>query len=520
MTPRTRHLYKTGGKLWLILVVWLLMIAEQVHASLKVSINETTLTLNTATFYGMTGIDYQRQGMLIRLPLKQNNCEFETLNASIPLVQTVAMEAGKSPDTGIFIPWPVARTAGCKSIAQVADASLAISTSLTKIGFPPVSYLAIMSDSPHFIDDWGPNTALSDGIPMLSTTAGTKHGLAVALLNQWDTKRLYDSIKDSDYFPFVANYDAGAWNSLFMSSGYNIFLWVCFSLIILGAAGGFARSVWYMIRGAYFYGDSRTVLLVVALITAIISAISLQGNLSFRIETILKALAFCLSCCSFALLCWYWSYRVTEHISSKVLVAFRAFLAVTPVVSMVILILHGISDNQLSSKGVVGDLSLSTPEILIYYVTLTEIPITTAGFACFGAWFLKCSFKQHLGKLSRRHATELSLLCFSQAILFGMSTAISVSDGVNSQGLRYGTVLGALCADIVNIIIITVQTMVAFLAPPVPLKCHELMDEDFTAQLVTTGHPNRTSMVSIWKPSHDKSSGPSPLGVNPRRVVP
>jgi hypothetical protein len=99
-------------------------VVEQVHASLKVSINETTLTLNTATFYGMTGMDYQRQGMLIRLPLKEKYCEFETLNASIPLVQKVAMEASKSPDTGIFIPWPIARTAGCKSIAQVSNGSI------------------------------------------------------------------------------------------------------------------------------------------------------------------------------------------------------------------------------------------------------------------------------------------------------------------------------------------------------------------------------------------------------------
>jgi hypothetical protein len=80
----------------------------------------------------------------------------------------------------------------------------------------------------------------------------------------------------------------------------------------------------------------------------------------------------------------YRSYRVTEHISSKVLVAFRVFLGLSPIESIVVLILHSISDNQLSSKGVVGDLSLPVPEILIYYVTLAEVPITTIGFACFG----------------------------------------------------------------------------------------------------------------------------------------
>jgi hypothetical protein len=41
---------------------------------------------------------------------------------------------------------------------------------------------------------------------MLNATAGSERGLAVALVNQWDTARLYNSIKDNYYFPFVANY--------------------------------------------------------------------------------------------------------------------------------------------------------------------------------------------------------------------------------------------------------------------------------------------------------------------------
>jgi hypothetical protein len=101
-----------------------------------------------------------------------------------------------------------------------------------------------------------------------------------------------------------------------------------------------------------------------------------------------------------------------------------------------------------------------------------------------------------------------------------MSTAISVNNGVNSQGLRYGTVIGSFSAAIVSTTIITIQIVASFLVPPVPLKCHELMDDDFTAQLVTASpNANHTLMASVWKPSLDKSS-PVTLNTGPRREVP
>ncbi|RKP26637.1 hypothetical protein SYNPS1DRAFT_27687 [Syncephalis pseudoplumigaleata] len=490
-------------RLWLVAML-LCLWAGHVHASLHVSANDTTLTLNTATFFRSQNVAYQRKGLLIKLPLKLNACAFQPLNSSAPLIKQAVVEAAKSPDTGILIPWRMARDAGCASIAELANASLAISAAVEKEGFPPVSYLAIMSNSSHLINDWGPGTASSAGVPALDPT--TKRGLAIALVDQWDTKRLYDAIGDRDHFQFDAQGDAGIWNDTFRMRGYGIFQWICFGLIVTSAVGALARALWFMVRGAYFYGDSRTILLLVSVVAAIafaVSAVSIGVVLPTRAELLLRAVAFCLSCCAFSLLCWYWSYRVTEHISSKVLVAFRAFLGLLPIVSLATLILHGISDDRLDSRGVVGDLSLSTSAILAYYVTMAEIPITTAGSACFGVWFLICSFKKHLAKLSKQHAVELALLCVSQAILFGMSTAVNATNGVNSVGLRYGTVQGALYESIITMLIITVHIVVACWAPPVPLKCHELADDDFTAQLVIAG-PKRSSMVSIWKPSLEK----------------
>ncbi|KAI9598189.1 hypothetical protein BDF19DRAFT_411527 [Syncephalis fuscata] len=474
-------------KLWSVVLACLFI--SSVHASLELRLNDTALTLNTANIFREPNVEYSRHGKLIFLPLDSKDCQFTPLDGSKDIVQKVAKEAAQSPDTGIIVSWSNARRNGCRSIAQLATAAQKISDNLKTIGFPPVSYLAIMSQSADELEDWGPNTVKSTGLPSLNPSTG--QGLAIALINQQDTTRFYNSININDNYSFIAKSDPGPWNRTFTSRGYFIFQWVMFGLIAVSAVVALGRAFWQMIRGAYFYGDSRTILLIVSIMAAIVSAFSFSISVSTRIDTILKATAFCLSCCAFAILCWYWtnySYP-TVH-----------------------------SNSSLETYGVVGDLPVPMEEILIYYITLAEIPITSIAFACFGTWFLRCSFKKHLGKLSKRHATELSILCFTQAVLFGMSTAINIIEGVNNEGRRYGTITGYLYASIIDSILITVQVMIALWAPPVPLKSQELADEDFTAQLVTSSisttptshHPsnsgsnsgsNRTSMVSIWTPT-------------------
>jgi hypothetical protein len=91
----------------------------------------------------------------------------------------------------------------------LAESALEASVGLQEMGFPAVNYLAVLSYRDQETPDWGIGGSVLGQVPMTMLPSGNgtnASSLAIALVDQFDTKRFFDMLGDGDNVLFSAQH--------------------------------------------------------------------------------------------------------------------------------------------------------------------------------------------------------------------------------------------------------------------------------------------------------------------------
>jgi hypothetical protein len=192
-------------------------------------------------------------------------------------------------------------------------------------------------------------------------------------------------------------------------------------------------------------------------------------KLSYSIGAqILWAISHYLALLSFISLCWYCSSRITNGLSARVMIIFRAILIFLPITSMAIMIAYCF--NAVAQRTVTDDSGISgaIAYSVSHYAMLVEAPVAAATFLILGSWFLWCSFRGHLVKTARQRVRILALISLSAAILFITSAITKLLAGIDSRNRTYGSPKAHMFSYILIEFIRTVWIILALWIPGVP----------------------------------------------------
>jgi hypothetical protein len=107
-----------GWQYCLILFAWC---TSYVYASLQVTINGSQITLSTSDPFYKTQEYYERKGLAIVLPLRNDTiCQFMDITNDKNQTRAIVNMARQYPDTGIMVPWPIALNVGCQSLQEAS----------------------------------------------------------------------------------------------------------------------------------------------------------------------------------------------------------------------------------------------------------------------------------------------------------------------------------------------------------------------------------------------------------------
>ncbi|KAI9598187.1 hypothetical protein BDF19DRAFT_487129 [Syncephalis fuscata] len=190
--------------------------------------SNSTLTVDTSDLFlkqPVSLVPPKHNGTLILLPIRRDRCAFATFNSSNTAIKEIARQASNYNDTGLLILWPLAKTVGCASIAQLVSAAQDVSPHIEKIGFPSITWMGILaqpiSSTPvaGMYRAWGPDDEVDYGnlvkkatatAPTTNNSSGnnstTKASITIALINEYDSKKIVDFSSKQDIFLFTAIY--------------------------------------------------------------------------------------------------------------------------------------------------------------------------------------------------------------------------------------------------------------------------------------------------------------------------
>ncbi|RKP04463.1 hypothetical protein THASP1DRAFT_26923, partial [Thamnocephalis sphaerospora] len=230
---------------WLeaLLLVWLSCV-RPAGARLVAEWNGTTIDVPTSDFFMHRTPYYERNGVAILWPWIGNSteCTMHPVASNLRLAKMYATRATQYQDLAFVVYWPTAFNAGCKTLAQVGLATQEVDKELQNLGYPPLNLIVMLAFSNDETPLWGRTTVM-----YYSASTSVPDGppdVDMMLLDQ-QSSRTFDQNFHSVPFAlsFSATQEPGSWNDVYLSTGYTVYSWFLFVLVLAAFAYALARFI-------------------------------------------------------------------------------------------------------------------------------------------------------------------------------------------------------------------------------------------------------------------------------------
>ncbi|RKP06684.1 hypothetical protein THASP1DRAFT_31509 [Thamnocephalis sphaerospora] len=320
--------------------MWMASWARGASAALYLQLNGMNVSYPTMRPFQMatSQLDWRGIAYVPRFLVGENQmqCQLASFGPNLETLRRVL--EGTQPndllDAAVIIDWSVARSAGCRTYAQIAAKLSAFSKPLEASGLPAVTLLVAAFnqgarrniDGPHRMELISSSSGVPDGNPKINTM----------LMRAPDVQTLHNQLQSNittlRFWASDGKYtcDPGPFNLFFLSEGYRALLWIvatCLVLLLLYTIVRVARidrADKQVSRGMYLYGLG----VILGILTA---AVLLSMGTSFPKETLFFSVQM-LSQMAYALLYWHWTSGLANVLSGRVMILLH-FIAVYRTVS-------------------------------------------------------------------------------------------------------------------------------------------------------------------------------------------
>ncbi|RKP08165.1 hypothetical protein THASP1DRAFT_30027 [Thamnocephalis sphaerospora] len=437
---------------WLTLLLMWLSCAPQADARLIATWNGTTLDVPTSDYFRHRTPYYERGGAAMLWPWKVNSteCTMLPVNASIPAIQLGAIDAPRYQDFAFVIYWSTARLAGCKTLAQIGRAAQNTGRDLQRIGYPPLNLIIMNAFSNDTTPLWGPNSIMYRSAT--STVPDGPPAVDMMLLDQKESLRFYQQFRAVPFLMhFRAIQEPGAWNEVFLSTGYIVYIWMVFALVLAAFLYALARFVRLLILRKTPHGLRLCVMLMAFIYCIFLLAYMIVTNLSF-VGRILENITVIFSVYTLELLLWHWAMRSKNVFSRITIIAFLSCVAVHMMMTLVMTVVNC----YMAFKWQYEELDDGLYALIRY--VLPGVPII--GLAIFGIWFGVCAYRVRRHPEARSRFLQLTVFSTLTAATFASSSALNIVTVLGPKRASELTIHQTLAFDVAMFANYTVRALV------------------------------------------------------------
>ncbi|KAI9591760.1 hypothetical protein BDF19DRAFT_453758 [Syncephalis fuscata] len=308
------------------LFVWFLVQENTAFATISITnTKDKKEVYTTADYFLSTQSDYHYNGVGITWGFQsssvENSCTVQSVNITDNYIRSMATIASVHPDFAIMMKMKDFHQAGCKAKNQVNNAIADLSQQMIDAGFPEIRLLILVNDYTS-LPLWGfgyillNRLDLYDGLLELSSMRTTVVNINNTLLDDtWNYS--------SGNFYYFASHSPSSWNSVFLSSGFLVYKWVCFSVLLavllyICARTGMLAKLKMLRRD----------LLLVSFVITVVYCISLLIHFAIRIELFkhYSATYSFLARIPVNIILWHWSSVGKQLFPRKAVIAFRMLI--------------------------------------------------------------------------------------------------------------------------------------------------------------------------------------------------
>ncbi|RKP06011.1 hypothetical protein THASP1DRAFT_32165 [Thamnocephalis sphaerospora] len=395
----------------------------------------------------------RRSGIAISLPLQPDECNFAIppLNISqSTALQSTAHQATRHTDTGLIVAWSLARESGCATIASIIHAANIASAGLESIGFPPITYVALLASgartehAPPTVapanqsieisdpDDlitvetvpaWGPMDPTPYGNLNAVLDATPYHSVSLALLDAHISIPLQEAAGSADYFLFSATDDVGPWNAWYLGRAYTFTRNLLAMILLSCFLAQCFRLCWHGFSKTLLSHGPRVVALLTGILMTPAAIVAAIWTASPHTSPLGEA-AIVLSRVAFIILLWQAMHQIVRALPRIGYLMLRAYLICYTVMQLSIAMYRIVAATRFGTRIAAANSThwARSADRVVRYMALVDSAAALSVFTVFsvGGWLFGRTTGAHLVSRSihRRFAKLIGVL-FSAVLLSG-----------------------------------------------------------------------------------------------------